>query len=194
MGLLQHANLRWWLVEHPTISSFQWAENQTWVSSPQFLLTALLSYLSLNFLLHLILPKTPTYSAPPPSSSPSVLRIISAVHNLFLLLISLAMAVDCSLSSSSHWFVDRLQQTEKEAGDPAMGGRRLDQARAMGRWMAGDNGWDRVHEMQVMAGLGGDGRWGDGWQLAGRWRGRDSGGLGRRTATRERTQRRRVGD
>ncbi|KAL5992873.1 hypothetical protein ACLOJK_013792 [Asimina triloba] len=101
MELLQHANLRWWLVEHPTISSFQWAENQTWVSSPQFLFAALLSYLSLTFLLHLILPKTPTYSAPPPSSSPSVLRIISAVHNLFLLLISLAMAVGCSLSSLS---------------------------------------------------------------------------------------------
>ncbi|KAL5992835.1 hypothetical protein ACLOJK_013754 [Asimina triloba] len=121
------------LLSAPPTSALQ--ENQTWVSSPQFLLAALLSYLSLTFLLHLILPKTPIYSAPPPSSSPSVLRIISAVHNLFLL-ISLAMAVGCSLSSSSHWFADCLQQTE-EAGDPAMGSQRLDRARAMGRWMTG---------------------------------------------------------
>ncbi|KAL5985707.1 hypothetical protein ACLOJK_027694 [Asimina triloba] len=46
--------------------------------------------------------------------------------------------------------VDRLQQTEKEeeaAGDPTMGGQRLDRARAIGQWLAGDYGWDRVHEM-----------------------------------------------
>ncbi|KAL5980868.1 hypothetical protein ACLOJK_028788 [Asimina triloba] len=174
--LLLHANLRWWLVEHPTISNFQWAENQTWVSSPQFLLAALLSYLSLTFVLHLILPKTPTYSAPPPSSLPFVLHIISAVHNLFLLLISLAMAVGCSLSSSSHWFTG--------GGRSAMGGRSWSlEGAGLGRAgkMHGGTGEDSEEKSRGLGGVGGgDGQWDDERWLAAGWSlegvpGRDSG-------------------
>ncbi|XP_058089568.1 elongation of fatty acids protein 3-like [Magnolia sinica] len=95
---LLYANLRHWLVGHPAIANFRWIEHQTWGASPQFLVTALLSYLALTLLLHLTLPKSPSTSASPPTP---FLRLISAVHNLALLLISFTMAVGCSLSSIS---------------------------------------------------------------------------------------------
>ncbi|KAM5574556.1 elongation of fatty acids protein 3-like [Rosa sericea] len=83
------SNLQYWLVEHPSILHFSWTEGQTPASTPLFLILALLSYLSLTLLLTR-LPLSPL--------NPSLLKPISALHNLTLLLLSLIMAVGCTLS------------------------------------------------------------------------------------------------
>ncbi|XP_057976502.1 elongation of fatty acids protein 3-like [Malania oleifera] len=83
--------LRYWLVQHPLISQFEWQQGHTWGASPLFLVLTLLSYLSLTFLFR--------HTNLLPSLRPSLLRPISVVHNLFLLLLSFTMAVGCSLST-----------------------------------------------------------------------------------------------
>ncbi|PRQ19933.1 putative very-long-chain 3-oxoacyl-CoA synthase [Rosa chinensis] len=83
------SNLQYWLVEHPSILHFSWTEGQTPASTPLFLILALLSYLSLTLLLTR-LPLSPL--------NPALLKPISALHNLTLLLLSLIMAVACTLS------------------------------------------------------------------------------------------------
>lgn len=92
--------LHYWLVEQPAISGFEWVAHRTWGASPQFLLTSVFTYLFLTFLLHFLIPKpkSPSSSSLP---SPLPLRLISAVHNVILLTLSITMAVGCSLSSLS---------------------------------------------------------------------------------------------
>ncbi|KAL6180554.1 hypothetical protein ACLB2K_047215 [Fragaria x ananassa] len=80
------SNLQYWLVDHPTILHFTWTEGETPASTLLFLTLALLTYLSLTLLLtRLPLP-------------PLNLKPISALHNLTLLLLSLTMALGCTLS------------------------------------------------------------------------------------------------
>ncbi|MFS7979009.1 putative very-long-chain 3-oxoacyl-CoA synthase [Helianthus anomalus] len=86
------STLHYYLVDHPTITNFEWKPNQTWGASPLFLSTTLFTYLLLTFTLRRV-PLTPV--------SPTVLSLISAAHNLFLLILSLIMAVGCSLSTLS---------------------------------------------------------------------------------------------
>lgn len=87
-----YSTLHYYLVDHPTIAQFQWKQNQTPFSSLPSLTLTLFTYLSLTFLLH--------RSRLPPLPS-SLLRPISAAHNLLLLLLSLTMALACSLSALS---------------------------------------------------------------------------------------------
>lgn len=89
MNNLIKSNLQYWLVEHPSILHFSWTEGQTPASTPLFLILALLSYLSLTLFLTR-LPLSPI--------NPALLKPISAFHNLNLLLLSLVMAVGCTLS------------------------------------------------------------------------------------------------
>lgn len=84
--------IHYWLVDHPTISQFEWKQNQTWGASPLFLSLTVLTYLFLTFSLH---------RSPLPTLHPTFLRLISAVHNLILLLLSFVMAIGCSLSTLS---------------------------------------------------------------------------------------------
>lgn len=82
--------LQYWLVNHPTILHFSWTHGQTPASSPLFLSLIVLSYLSLTYILsHLQLHAIPIH----------ILKPISALHNLTLLLLSLIMAIGCTLSS-----------------------------------------------------------------------------------------------
>ncbi|XXG86701.1 hypothetical protein AAC387_Pa11g1546 [Persea americana] len=90
------SNLHYWLVDHPTITNFEWVQHHTFGASPQFLLTSIISYLSLISTLHLILLKWA-----PHLPSPTTFRFISALHNIIILTLSLTMAVGCSLSSLS---------------------------------------------------------------------------------------------
>ncbi|KAF3642539.1 putative ethylene-responsive transcription factor WRI1-like [Capsicum annuum] len=85
------STINYYLVNHPTITHFQWNQNSTFGSSPLFLTLTVLAYLTLTFTFHHF-PLLPTLS-------PTSLRFISAVHNLFLFLLSLIMAVGCSLSA-----------------------------------------------------------------------------------------------
>ncbi|KAM3693665.1 hypothetical protein ACJW31_07G000600 [Castanea mollissima] len=86
------SSLQYWLVNHPTILHFSWTQGQTPASTPLFLSLILISYLSLTYILshhHLQLHAIPIH----------ILKPISALHNLTLLLLSLIMAIGCTLSS-----------------------------------------------------------------------------------------------
>ncbi|KAL3843706.1 hypothetical protein ACJIZ3_001109 [Penstemon smallii] len=80
----------YYLVSHPIITQYEWIPHQTPGASPLFLTLTVLTYLTLTFsflfLLPLTLPTTP-------------LRLITAAHNLTLTLLSLLMAVGCTLST-----------------------------------------------------------------------------------------------
>ncbi|PKA59521.1 elongation of very long chain fatty acids protein 5 [Apostasia shenzhenica] len=84
--------LRRWLVDPPAISSFEWIPNKTFASSLPFLSATVVCYLSLTVLLHRRL-------LPLPFPPPATLRLLSAAHNLFILLLSATMAAGASLSA-----------------------------------------------------------------------------------------------
>lgn len=86
-----YTTLRYWLVDHPTISGYEWIPNQTPGASPLFLSATVVTYLTLTLSLHRLplLPNLP----------PSFLRPITAAHSLLLCLLSLLMAVGCTLSA-----------------------------------------------------------------------------------------------
>ncbi|XP_078155350.1 uncharacterized protein LOC144551306 [Carex rostrata] len=86
--------LRWYLVDQPTISGFHWQPGPTlFASSLLFATTAIVTYLSLTLLIYFNF-------LPLPSITHPLLKFISALHNLFLLSISIIMATGCALSSS----------------------------------------------------------------------------------------------
>lgn len=87
-------HLRLYLVDPPAISSFQWIPDETFASSPAFISVIVISYLAITLLCHRNI-------LPLPSPPPSFLRALSAVHNLAILLLSVAMAVGCSLSAAA---------------------------------------------------------------------------------------------
>ncbi|KAI8028374.1 Elongation of fatty acids protein 3-like [Camellia lanceoleosa] len=89
-----YSNLHYWLVAHPTISQFEWKQGHTWGSSIHFLTFTVLTYLTLTLLLH-------HHRLHLPPLSGTLLRRISAGHNLLLLLLSATMALGCSLSTLS---------------------------------------------------------------------------------------------
>ncbi|KAL2937470.1 Elongation of fatty acids protein 3-like [Bienertia sinuspersici] len=91
--------IKYYLVDHPTITNFEWNNEITPFSSLHFLIFTIISYLSLTYLLS----HSSLFTLPPP-----LLRFISAVHNLTILLLSFIMAVGCTLSTLSqmptpHW-------------------------------------------------------------------------------------------
>ncbi|KAK9989933.1 hypothetical protein SO802_030172 [Lithocarpus litseifolius] len=89
------SSLQYWLVNHPNILHFSWTQGQTPASTPLFLSLILISYLSLTYILshhHLHAIAIPIH----------ILKPISALHNLTLLLLSLIMAIGCTLSSLTH--------------------------------------------------------------------------------------------
>ncbi|OVA02021.1 GNS1/SUR4 membrane protein [Macleaya cordata] len=98
-----YANLRYWLVDHPSVTEFEWKEGETFGASTQFLITTVLTYLSLTAILHFItLPSKSTVQNPSASSTTRfLLRVISAIHNLILEILSFIMAVGCILSTST---------------------------------------------------------------------------------------------
>ncbi|KAL1552975.1 elongation of fatty acids protein 3-like [Salvia divinorum] len=83
-----YATAHYWLVDHPTISQYEWIPNQSPGSTPLFLFTTVATYLSLTLSLHRL-----------PLPPPPLLRLITAAHSLLLCLLSLLMAVACTLSS-----------------------------------------------------------------------------------------------
>ncbi|KAG9141858.1 hypothetical protein Leryth_013989 [Lithospermum erythrorhizon] len=84
MEVLHH-----YLVDHPLIRHYEWRQGHTIGSTPFFLTLTILTYLTLTLLLSTT---TTTLNA-------TVLRLISAVHNLTLSLLSLLMAIACTLST-----------------------------------------------------------------------------------------------
>ncbi|KAK2665159.1 hypothetical protein Ddye_003733 [Dipteronia dyeriana] len=87
------STLQYWLVNHPKIINFTWNQNHTFGSTPQFLIINVLTYLSLTLALSRI---------SLPSLGSRIIKPITALHSLTLLLLSLIMAVGCTLSIISH--------------------------------------------------------------------------------------------
>ncbi|XP_030539315.1 elongation of fatty acids protein 3-like [Rhodamnia argentea] len=83
---------QYWFVNHPYIINFSWKQDRTFGSSHLFLALTVLSYLAVTSLLY--------YAQL--SVKPQLLRAVTAVHNLVLFTLSLAMTVGCVLSSISH--------------------------------------------------------------------------------------------
>ncbi|KAL5789803.1 hypothetical protein ACOSQ2_004691 [Xanthoceras sorbifolium] len=91
------STLQYWLVNHPKIINFTWNQGHTFGSTPQFLTVAVLTYLSLTFTFSRMIP-LPMIS----SLCPRIIKTITALHSLTLLLLSLIMALGCTLSIISH--------------------------------------------------------------------------------------------
>ncbi|KAG8374548.1 hypothetical protein BUALT_Bualt10G0006900 [Buddleja alternifolia] len=90
MGTLYNT-LHYWLVDHPIISEYEWKPGHTPASSPLFLGTTIVTYLTLTLTLHHFshLPTLPSL----------VLSVVTTLHNIFLCLLSLVMALGCTLST-----------------------------------------------------------------------------------------------
>ncbi|KAM7278675.1 hypothetical protein ACFE04_005809 [Oxalis oulophora] len=84
------STLEYYSVNHPTILNFSWTPNQTFGSTLQFLILTVLTYLTLTFTLSRF--RYPFTS----------LKLITAVHNTILLILSLMMAIGCSISIISY--------------------------------------------------------------------------------------------
>ncbi|XP_050231100.1 uncharacterized protein LOC126680096 [Mercurialis annua] len=84
-----------WLVNHPKILNFSWTPALTFASTPQFLILTVLTYLTFT----LLLSHNPISL---PIIAPNLLKPITAIHSLTLLLLSLIMALGCTLSIIHH--------------------------------------------------------------------------------------------
>ncbi|MQM03832.1 hypothetical protein Taro_036625 [Colocasia esculenta] len=91
-----YATMRWWLVEHPAVASFEWNPLRTWGAS-SFSLPALSSP---------ILPSPSSFApsctaALPPSAAALSNSSPPLIHNAFLLLLSLAIAIGYFLATDA---------------------------------------------------------------------------------------------
>ncbi|KAK4377163.1 hypothetical protein RND71_003459 [Anisodus tanguticus] len=86
-----YSRTHYWLVEHPTISQFEWKHGNNLGSSLLFPIVSAFIYLSLTLL-------AIRFSLILPTLSAATLRLITALHSLILCLLSLIMVVGCSLS------------------------------------------------------------------------------------------------
>ncbi|MQM06950.1 hypothetical protein Taro_039780 [Colocasia esculenta] len=91
-----YAIMRWWLVEHPVVASFERNPLRTWGAPSFFPTSAVLAYLAFTLLLRPLL----LHGRSTPLCCRFV-RLISPLHNAFLLLLSLAMAIGCSLATAA---------------------------------------------------------------------------------------------
>ncbi|CAN7002747.1 unnamed protein product [Brassica rapa subsp. trilocularis] len=86
-----HSTLTYWLVNHPNIANFTWTEGETLGSTVLFVSVVVSVYLSATLLLRSAIDSLP-------SLGPTILKPITALHSLILCLLSLVMAVGCTLS------------------------------------------------------------------------------------------------
>ncbi|KAG2318219.1 hypothetical protein Bca4012_069177 [Brassica carinata] len=89
-----YSTLTYWLVSHPKIANFTWTEGETLGSTFFFVFFVVSLYLSATFILRYAMVSLP-------SLGPRILKPITAVHSLILCLLSLIMAVGCTLSITS---------------------------------------------------------------------------------------------
>ncbi|CAN7117088.1 hypothetical protein BRARA_C03155 [Brassica rapa] len=91
---LAYSTLTYWLVNHPYIANFTWTEGETFGSTVFFVAVVVSLYLSATFLLRHAVVSLPSLGS-------KILKPITAVHSLVLCLLSLIMAVGCTLSVTS---------------------------------------------------------------------------------------------
>ncbi|KFK38105.1 hypothetical protein AALP_AA3G070100 [Arabis alpina] len=93
-----YSTVTYWLVNHPKIADFKWIENETLGSTVFFVTVVISVYLTATFLLRSAIDSLP-------SLSPRILKPITALHSLILCLLSLIMAVGCTLSIKQTGFL-----------------------------------------------------------------------------------------
>ncbi|CAN8269594.1 unnamed protein product [Cochlearia groenlandica] len=86
-----YSNLTYWLVNHPNIANFTWTEGETYGSTIIFVFLVVSLYLLATFFLRYVVVLLP-------SLGPRILKPITAFHSLILCVLSLIMAVGCTLS------------------------------------------------------------------------------------------------
>ncbi|XP_051147437.1 elongation of fatty acids protein 3-like [Andrographis paniculata] len=85
-----YTGIHYWLVDHPIISQYEWKPYRSPGASPLFVAGAVSAYFALILSLRrfpLLLP------------SAAALRVVTAAHSLNLCLLSLVMAIGCTLSA-----------------------------------------------------------------------------------------------
>ncbi|KAJ8768002.1 hypothetical protein K2173_020942 [Erythroxylum novogranatense] len=87
------SKLEYLLVSQPIILNFSWKQGHNFGSSPFFVVSVVVSYLSLTFLLSRI---------SLPFAGPHLLRPIKVLYNLLLISLSSVMALGCCLSILFH--------------------------------------------------------------------------------------------
>ncbi|XP_050209658.1 uncharacterized protein LOC126660290 [Mercurialis annua] len=83
-----------WLVNHPKILNFSWTPGLTFGSTPQFLILTVLTYLTFTLLL--------SHNSISFPIGPNFLKPITAIQSFTLFLLSLIMAIGCTLSIIYH--------------------------------------------------------------------------------------------
>ncbi|VVA96705.1 unnamed protein product [Arabis nemorensis] len=86
-----YSTLTYWLVKHPNIANFTWTEGETLGSTVFFVFVVVYVYLTATFLLRFAIDSLPALG-------PRILKPITAVHSFILCILSLIMAVGCTLS------------------------------------------------------------------------------------------------
>ncbi|PIA52503.1 hypothetical protein AQUCO_01000406v1 [Aquilegia coerulea] len=97
--------LSYWLTEHPTIVGFRWNHSQSWGSTWSFLITSIISYITLSIFLHLVLTLFRR-------QKPVPLGPIPAIHSLIMALISITIFIGILFSTAAEiretrWFWNR---------------------------------------------------------------------------------------
>ncbi|XP_051137562.1 uncharacterized protein LOC127255853 [Andrographis paniculata] len=87
-----YAAVHYWLVDHPSISQYEWKPGQTVGSSPLFLAGAVVGYLVLTLSLR--------NSRHLPTLPAAALAVAAAAHNVILCLLSLVMVIGCGLATA----------------------------------------------------------------------------------------------
>nr|GMD15380.1 elongation of fatty acids protein 3-like [Ipomoea batatas] len=84
--------VHYWLVDHPVIRQYEWKQGHTLGASPLFVAVTVISYPSITLFLH-------RFAVLPDLSTAAAFRHVAAVHSMILCLLSLAMAVGCTLAT-----------------------------------------------------------------------------------------------
>ncbi|TKY57748.1 Elongation of fatty acids protein 3 [Spatholobus suberectus] len=92
MGLIE--TLKYWLLDHPTITRFRWSPTQSWGSTWSFLVTAIVTYVAAALTLHVILKIFRRHRGVP-------LGPVPAIHSLAMSLISATIFAGMLLSAGA---------------------------------------------------------------------------------------------
>ncbi|XP_027190272.1 fatty acid elongase 3-like [Cicer arietinum] len=105
-------NLKYWLLEHPSIVSFRWSPTQSWGSTWWFLISAIFFYIATAVTIHVIL-KLCRWKRPVP------LGLLPAIHSLSMSLISVTIFIGMFFSAEAEvrdtrWLWQRTRTTPFE--------------------------------------------------------------------------------
>ncbi|KAE9586769.1 putative very-long-chain 3-oxoacyl-CoA synthase, Butyrate--CoA ligase [Lupinus albus] len=112
MGYTTIENMKYWLLEHPSIKSFRWSPTQSWGSTWSFLIAAISTYITAAIILHIFLKLCRRHRPVP-------LGPIPALHSLAVSLISVIIFTGMVFSADAEvrdtrWLWQRTRTTSFE--------------------------------------------------------------------------------